>query len=78
MYSLYSDDIRTAATDASADLGFDIAHMIFMVIFSAEIVLNFISVDEYRFSFFFVLDVISCLSIILDINMVTALMYASK
>lgn len=78
LFSLYSDDIRTASTDASADIGFDTLHIIFMAIFTTEIILNFISIDEYRFSFFFVLDVVSCLSILLDVSMVTALMYQNK
>lgn len=34
LYSLYSDDIRTATTDGSADLAFDIVHIVFIGIFS--------------------------------------------
>lgn len=78
LYSLFSDDIRIASTNNSADLGFDIVHIILIFIFSIEIVLNWISSEDYRLSFFFFLDVISSLSLILDISMITQLMYQNK
>ena len=78
LFSLFSDDIRMAAFDASADLTFDIIHMILILIFFVEIILNWIALEEYRFSFYFFLDVISSLSILLDISMLTELMYNNK
>lgn len=73
LYSLFSDDIRSAATDASADFAFDIVHITLLIIFAIEIFLNWISYPEYRFSFFFVLDTISSLSLLLDVNMISEL-----
>ena len=67
-----------AAFDASADLGFDIVHLILIVIFFVEIVLNWIAIEDYRFSFYFFLDVISSLCIFLDVSMITELMYTNK
>lgn len=78
LFSLFSDDIRQAATDKSADPVFDGIHIALMVIFSIEIILNWISLPEYRLSFFFVLDFISTLSLLLDISMITVLMYSTK
>lgn len=78
LYSLFSDDIRIASTDNSADLGFDIIHIILIFIFLFEIVLNWVSNEDYRYSFFFILDVISSLSILLDVSMITQFMYQNK
>lgn len=70
---MFSDDIRSAATDASADVAFDIVHLILIGIFMTEIVLNWICSVDYRWSFFFFLDLISSLSLFLDVNMITQL-----
>lgn len=78
LFSLFSDDIRMAAFPASADFGFDIVHILLICVFLVEIVLNWIALEEYRFSFYFVLDLISSLSILLDISFITDLMYSSK
>lgn len=78
IFSLFSDDVRTAAFDARADLTFDIIHIVLIVIFMVEIILSWIAFESYRFSFFFFLDVISTLSILLDISMITKLIYSNK
>ena len=78
LFSLFSDDIRMAAFDAAADLTFDVIHMILILIFVVEIILSWIALEDYRFSFYFFLDVISSLSILLDISMITELMYTNK
>ena len=78
LYSLFSDDIRMAGFDASADLAFDVVHMILILIFGVEIILNWVAIEDYPFSFYFFLDLISSLSILLDISMITELMYTNK
>lgn len=78
IFSLFSDDIRTVAFDVRADLTFDVIHIILIVVFVVEIILSWIAIPEYRFSFFFFLDVISTLSILLDINMITSLIYSQR
>lgn len=59
-------------------MAFDAVHIALIMIFLAETVLSFISMPEYRWSFFFFLDILSTLSIVLDISMITVLMYTSK
>ena len=78
LFSLFSDDIRQAATDHSADPIFDGIHIALMAIFTIELVLSWVAIEDYRLSFFFVLDLISTLSILLDISMITALMFSRK
>ena len=78
IFSLFSDDIRTAAFGSEADITFDVIHIILIVIFMVEMVLSWIAIEDYRFSFFFFLDLISTLSILLDISMITTLIYSSK
>lgn len=78
LISLFSDDIRTAAFDASADLVFDIMHLILMTVFLVEIVLMFYSIPEYQCSFFFFLDIVSSLSLLLDVTLITSLMYTDN
>ena len=78
IFSLFSDDIRIAAFDQEADLTFDVIHIILIVIFLIEMVLSLIAIEEYRLSFFFFLDLISTLSILLDISMIMSLIYSSK
>lgn len=73
LYSLYSDDIRTATTDASADMAFDIVHISLIAIFLVEITFNWLTDMDYRWSFYFYLDVISSLSMLLDVSMLTQL-----
>ena len=47
LLSLFSDDIRTTAFDASADLVFDVLHLVLMTVFFIEIVLMYYSITEY-------------------------------
>lgn len=49
-----------------------------IAIFLIEIVLSWIAYEEYGFSFFFFLDLISSLSIILDIGILTDLIENSS
>ena len=55
------------ATDASADVGFDAITTICLIMFSIEIALASIAKQGYIGSFFFWLDFISTISLILDI-----------
>ena len=50
-----------------ADIFFDVLTIISLVVFAVEIIMSWIVKDDYKFSFFFWLDVISTLSLILDI-----------
>lgn len=78
LYSLFSDDIRMSAFIGSADLFFDALHIILMVIFIVEIILSCYALPGYVLSFYFFLDLISSLSLLLDVSMLTELMYLNK
>ena len=75
VYVLFSDDIRLAFFAKSADDGFSYLTCIVMGVFTIEIALNVISADEYLNSFYFWLDVISVISLILDIRWVMESMW---
>lgn len=69
IYALFGDDIRVVAFNKHADLTFDVLTIIALVVFSVEIVISFMAKPEYRFGFFFWLDLISTVSLILDLQM---------
>jgi hypothetical protein len=67
IFALFGDDIRVMATNKSADTGFDVMTIICLVIFSLEIFMSILCKKDYLFSFFFWLDLVSTVSLILDI-----------
>lgn len=67
-----------SAFDGSADLAFDIVHIILLLIFLIELILSCYSLSDYAFSFYFFLDLISSLSLLFDVSMLTGLMYQNK
>lgn len=58
-------------TDVNGDIYFDIVTIICLVAFTFEIIITIIVKDGYLWSFFFFLDVISTVSLLLDINILT-------
>ena len=68
VYALFADDFRTAFFPKSADDGFDSIIIICMIFFSLEIVLSVLSKENYVFTFFFWLDIISTVSLIFDLK----------
>lgn len=64
------EDIRIIFLDISSDNAVDLVNIIFIVVFMIEILLS-LSIPNYFCSFFFFLDVVSTLSIIMDISMLT-------
>lgn len=67
VYALFGDDIRVLTTTKSADLYFDIVTMVSMATFLLEMGLAMLSKISYTCSFYFWLDLISTVSLILDI-----------
>jgi hypothetical protein len=55
-------------TTKDEDLYFYIGFIVSFTLFTAEIVVNSIVVDEFKYSFFFWLDIIATLSLIPDIR----------
>lgn len=66
IYALYFDDFRILFFPKSADDVFFGITLIGMICFALEIILASFSKDDYIFSFFFYLDLVSTLSMIPD------------
>mmetsp|Transcript_18182 Transcript_18182/g.32588 ORF Transcript_18182/g.32588 Transcript_18182/m.32588 type:complete len:831 (-) Transcript_18182:1201-3693(-) len=67
LWALFGDDIRLYATDKPADMYFFVSFNVMLVFFVVEIFLTSVVVDDYKYSFFFWLDVIAAVSLIPDI-----------
>lgn len=68
IYALFGDDIRLLFTDKPSDEIFDMITIVSMVIFGIEILVCSIGKNEYFLGFFFFLDVISTLTLLLDVT----------
>ena len=67
VFALVGDDIRVFGFNKYHDNLFYGLLTISMVLFAAEIWLNTVVIDEFKYSFFFWLDIIATLSLIIDI-----------
>jgi len=65
---LFGDEARMGLTDKKADILFDIALLVSLVLFMIEILVNSCVVDDFKYSFFFWLDIIATISILPDIT----------
>jgi len=65
------------AIDSSSDNIVDGINIMFIIVFMTEIALS-LSVPGYSCTFFFYLDILSTLSIIMDISMLTNLLYSNN
>jgi len=70
LYALFGNDIRLSLTNTSADQGFVICAWICVVLFASEMLLNSLGYDHYYGGFYFWIDLVSTLSILLEIPMV--------
>jgi hypothetical protein len=67
-YALFGDDIRMLGTDSTADPVFFSLTIAAMAFYLVEIFLSCISKPEYLWSFYFWLDIISTVTMIMDIG----------
>ena len=67
LYALIGDDLRLWVTTKEADIYFNVGFVIALVLFTLEILLNSMVVEDFKYSFFFWLDIIATLSLIPDI-----------
>lgn len=67
-YALFSDDVRVSAFSKDADDVFFALSSCAMIFFGLEMLLSFVLKPEYRWSFYFWLDLIATLSIVPDIG----------
>lgn len=70
IYALFGDDLRLAATSEPADVIFDWITGIALVVFTFECAACSVCKEEYFLSFFFWLDLIATVSLVLDITTV--------
>jgi len=68
LYALFADDIRLWAFNKSSDPYFFSFMICALILFAIEIIINSIVVDDYKYSFFFWLDIIATISLIPDID----------
>jgi hypothetical protein len=66
IYALYFDDLRIIFFDRQDDNVFYGITLMVMICFAVEIILSSYSKQEYLFSFFFYLDIVSTVSMIPD------------
>ena len=71
VYIMFAADIRVLTTSKQGDLGFYGVNCVVIAFFGIEIILNVVSLDSYLLSFNFFLDLVSTVSIILDIGWIT-------
>lgn len=58
-------------TTKSADIVFDVITIFCLFVFAVEIVMSMLSKPGYTWSFFFWLDIISTISLIIDIQLIS-------
>lgn len=70
IYALFSDDVKMLFFTKSVDELFDIMTIIALILFTFEIIVSSIVKDDYTCGFYFWLDFISTLSLVMDIGFV--------
>ncbi|OMJ66960.1 hypothetical protein SteCoe_36024 [Stentor coeruleus] len=67
LWALFGDDLRLFTTSKNADYYFYISFIVILILFILEIFFTSLVVDDYKYSFFFWLDIIASVSLVLDI-----------
>ena len=67
LWALFGDNIRLYATTKTADTYFYISFVFILCLFVIEIFFTSLAVDDYKYSFFFWLDIVASISLVLDI-----------
>ena len=67
LFALVGDDIKLWATNKNSDNYFSSGLVISFILFGVEILMNTVVIDGFKYSFFFWLDIIATLSLIIDI-----------
>ena len=68
LYVLFADDIKCICTKKEADPPFSIIVIILMSIFFVELVISAVCLEDYFLGFYFWLDFVSLISMLLDIH----------
>merc|ERR1712113_949579 len=72
VYALIGSDLRLGKTNKTADDFFDVVTVVCILVFSVEIILSSLGKEDYFGSFFFYLDAISTVTLMLDISTLEA------
>jgi len=70
-YALTADDLRIILTEKPADIVFNLIGLLCITVFSCEVVLSCLGKVDYLCSFFFLLDVISTATLLLDLTWIS-------
>ena len=71
IFALFGDDFRLWFTTKKADVWIDGALIVSLVAFTVEILVNSCVVDDFKYSFFFWLDIIATVSIMVDVKLLS-------
>ena len=71
IFALFGDDFRLWFTTKKADVWIDGALIVSLVAFTVEILVNSCVVDDFKYSFFFWLDIIATVSICVDVKILS-------
>ena len=71
LWALFGDDIRILTGDANSDSGFYWSILCCFAIFFVEICLSCYAKPEYLFSFFFILDALSTITLLMDVGWIS-------
>jgi len=77
VWALCGDDLRLLLTHRTADPAFDAMVIFCIVFFSFEAVVSCFGKDDYFMSFFFALDLVSLVTLVLDLTVVAEAMFDS-
>lgn len=68
IFALFGDDFRQWLFNKDADVFFYAGLSLSLVLFTLEILVNSCAVDDFKYGFFFWLDIVGTLSLIIDIQ----------
>merc|ERR1719160_1211021 len=78
VWALWGDDIRLSCTNKPADIAFNFATLFCLAVFLFEIVVSSIGKPDYFLGFFFWLDTVSTISLVLDLSWVNEELFGGE
>jgi hypothetical protein len=70
LFALFGDEVKQGLTSKPADFWFDIALAISIMLFIIELLVNSCISDDFKWSFFFWLDIIATISLFPDVSFI--------
>lgn len=78
VYALFADDLRLSATPKQADNVFNAFTLLAIVVFMSEVITFSFGMDDYFNGFFFWLDLLSTVTLALDLTWLTDIVYCGS